>query len=446
MVSPFSTRIVKENRERRNVLICLSTVIAVCLFFGLRAWQWEIWVRLWTLGFAMTCCLSVLWVHRRHGVSKHSSDLAIIGMAVAVFGAAYTSGGITSFGTMWLLVLPLTGGLVGNKAGALTGILSSVVCLCVLFVLELVYGQLPNLTPLDFQLGQDRLHQLGTLLVVGVCSYSFLNSVAIADTELDANVDTLEREVDARKAAEHEARQANQAKSEFLARIIHEIRTPMNGVLGMLNLLQTNKMNSEQSDYFNTAYSSGEALLTVLNDILVFSKLESGNFETEPVEFNLRELFEDVAGLFASLARAKGLELVSIIPSDVSECAVGDPARLRQLISNLLSNAIKFTATGEVVLRVRNNKSEPGSTVPIGCLIFEVSDTGIGVDADRQALIFGSFEQNDGSTTRLYGGAGLGLSISKGLVEIMGGEIGIHSVPDQGSTFWFSLPFVPPGI
>ncbi|MFA5907653.1 MAG: response regulator [Vicinamibacterales bacterium] len=255
-----------------------------------------------------------------------------------------------------------------------------------------------------------------------------------ANTELEARVEERTRELGVALEA---AEAAAVAKGQFLACMSHELRTPLNAVIGMTQLLLDTPLSAQQAEFAKMSNIGGETLLTLINNVLDYSKLEAGKMDLESSGFDLLRTVEDCGRLVAVQAHEKGLEVVVAIESDTPNALRGDDGRLRQVLSNLLNNAIKFTPSGEVVLSAR----QTAATERTVTIRFEVRDSGVGIPPEAQSRLFQAFSQADASTTRRYGGTGLGLAISRWIVEQMGGRIGVESVEGQGATFWFEVPF-----
>lgn len=265
-----------------------------------------------------------------------------------------------------------------------------------------------------------------------------------------------EKETELLEERSNQLQRADRLKDEFLANMSHEIRTPMNAVIGFSELLLGTNLDGEQAEFAERIKESAQGLLTLINDILDLSKIAAGKLDLEPVNFELAPLIEGTAAILSEAAREKKLSLMTYIDPDLPRSVVGDPGRLRQVLLNLTGNAIKFTDQGEVVVRAtslpsreenesRTDTSTGGKSGSPGAVTVKltITDTGIGLSDSEIARLFRPFTQADGSTTRRFGGTGLGLSISKRLVELMGGEIGVESVPGKGATFWFTVNLTP---
>ncbi len=280
----------------------------------------------------------------------------------------------------------------------------------------------------------------------------YADDLVHANSRLEAQAKELQKTVEELSAAKEKAEKATQAKSLFLANMSHEIRTPMNGIIGMTELLLETPLKPVQIEYLGMVDSSAKSLLSLLNDILDFSKIEAQRVMVESIEFHMRENLQNTMRMLAFRAEERGISLDWQIETVVPDVLVGDPSRLRQILINLVSNAIKFTKSGQVLVEV--NCTAADAAAQSATLQFAISDTGIGISADKQKTIFEAFSQADISTTRCFGGTGLGLSISRNLTKLMGGNISVQSpaaplnpenyravAGQPGSTFFISLPF-----
>ena len=420
-------RSVAERERLRQHLTCAGLLelaggaYAVAYFaYGL---HWFAWI---TVACMVVCAVAPYFALR--GDLTVSAHVATGALFAVIVSTSYGSGGITQAGYAWIYVVPLVAGMLGGvRCLAIWGSMALAATLT-MYSNGIGPFRVSMAIPEAFMATQSVFDIVLIFVTLLLIVATFLRTRALAEGETRTIVAELER-------AEGEARQADQAKGAFLATMSHEIRTPMNGVLGMADLLLEMPLGEQQRRFAEVIKSSGESLLSILNDILDYSKIEAGRMDIESTGFDLRTVVEHAVELIAARGQEQRLVFIVDIDPEVPAQVVGDPARLRQVLMNLLGNAVKFTSKGEVEVRVQVHERSADRV----SLSIAIRDTGVGIAPDAIERLFKPFSQADASIARQYGGTGLGLAISARIVSLMDGRISVDSTLGFGSTFRLQL-------
>ncbi len=428
-----------ETKLRKRLILIFATVMSLAgLVWGTFAYVLydSLIATVPPYGYALLTVVNVVWFARSRNFNRFRFIQLALSLLLPFLMMIALGGFVRGSATiLWSMIAPLAALLVTSRRQAAYWFVAFVALLLLSAMLEPYVSTLPPVDPTV-----QTIFFVMNILGPWTAAFVILSSFWLEkERVLRENIMLYQEAQDARLVAE----EATLAKSDFLATMSHEIRTPMNAVIGMTSLLLDTELTPDQYEFTATIRDGGESLLSIINDILDFSKMEAGGLELEEQPFDLREAIEASLDLMAVRAAEKGLDLAYLIREEVPEAIVGDVTRLRQILVNLLSNAIKFTEQGEVELSVAVDAPEPGLDPALDpdllTLHFSVRDSGIGIPVDRMDRLFQSFSQADASTTRRYGGTGLGLVICKRLCEMMGGSIWVESVEGVGSTFHFTV-------